>query len=187
MSTTPSQTLIDFDDALKNVGADVQQAFYLSHEALKSAGIPHVVVGGLAINAYGHRYSTKDVDYLVEAKDAFDGDMVVTHRAGVPTRVGKVLIDYVLEDARFPDGVRRAMRDSVEAARAREDKTGVVRDWLLVWMKLNAGRSKDLAGIEGLVRAGLDTRSVREALVAVGPDRVVSLFDRCVQVAEGGE
>lgn len=180
---TKTFTKIDFTQALEEVSPKVKKAFELSHEALKSAKIAHVVIGGLAVNAYGHHYSTKDVDYLVDEKDAFTGDIIISHKEGVPFKANGVDIDYITEKEEFPRGVKEAMRENIELARQQADKTGVVEDWLLVWMKLNAGRNKDLAGVEGLIQAGLDVESVREQLEKVGPQRIVDLFDRCVKNA----
>jgi hypothetical protein len=42
-----SFTKVDFDKALESVSPKVRQAYELSHEALRTMGIPHVVVGGL--------------------------------------------------------------------------------------------------------------------------------------------
>ncbi len=179
-----SFTRLDLDSALLHASPALRRAFELSHEALERRGIPHVIVGGLAVNAYGHHYSTKDVDYLVDATDAFDGSLVLTHKPGVPFEVGGVQIDYVTARPDYPDVVLRAMADVVAAARARPDVVMVVPDWLLVWMKLNAGRSKDVAGIEGLIKAGLDVESVRVALARAGDERVARFFERCVMNAE---
>lgn len=176
---------VDLDEALRGIGPNVRQAFELSHDALVALRIPHVLVGGLAVNAYGHHYATRDVDYLVDAADAFTGSLVLSHRTGVPFEVKGVAIDYVTLRPDFPAGVQEAMRANVEAARSRADYTVVVQDWLLVWMKLNAGRSKDYAAVEGLLQAGLDAESVREHLRAVGPAVIVEKFARCVANAEG--
>lgn len=182
---TKSFTRVDFDKALESVSPKVRQAYELSHEALRVMGIPHVVIGGLAVNAHGHHYTTKDVDYLVDEKDAFDGTgLVVTHKRGVPFTVDGVDIDFVMERPEYPEGVRLEMRKSIETARKRNDKVVIVADWLLVWMKLNARRSKDMAAVEGLIQAGLDVESVREALSAVGPELVQQMFERCVGNAE---
>jgi hypothetical protein len=40
-----------------------------SHEALRDAGVPHAVVGGLAVFLHGHRRMTTDVDILVSAPE----------------------------------------------------------------------------------------------------------------------
>lgn len=180
-----SFSAVDLNRALRELNPRVKQAFELSHEALLALGIPHVVVGGLAVNAHGHQYATKDVDYLVTEADAFEGSVVVTHRPGVPFRVAEVPIDFVVEVPSYPEKVKQAMRENIAAARSRADKVVVVQDWLLVWMKLNAGRNKDRAAVEGLVKAGLDVPSVREHLVEAGPQRIVEMFDDAVATAEG--
>src|SRR3982751_1359028 len=42
-------------------------------DALAAAGIPYAIVGGMAVNAHGHRRTTGDVDFLLTAAglDAF--------------------------------------------------------------------------------------------------------------------
>jgi predicted nucleotidyltransferase len=179
-----SVTTVDLDKALRSVSPDVREAFESAHEALQKKGIAHVLVGGLAVNAYGHRYSTSDVDFLVTQEEAFDGTRVLVHKAGVPYKIAGVPVDYVMSDSAMPLRVQEAMAENLEVARERADKTIVVQDWLLVWMKLNVGRTKDLAAVEGLLRAGLDADAVREELAVTGPARVVELFDRCVKKAE---
>lgn len=83
-----SHTVLNFDEALAGLGPSVRQAFEMSHETLARAGVPHVVVGGIAVNAYGHHYTTRDVDYLVDASDAFDGEVILTHKPNVPCLSG---------------------------------------------------------------------------------------------------
>lgn len=181
---TPTLTKVDFSEALANSDPRVRQAFWSSHAALVKLGIPHIVIGGLAVNAHGHHYSTRDVDYLIDAQDVFAGDAVIYHKSQIPISVGGVPIDYVPSNDTYPELVRREMREELEAARTRTDKTGIAADWLLVWMKLNVGRSRDVAGIEGMIRVGLDVASVSEALAEVGDARVIESFERCVRRAE---
>jgi hypothetical protein len=181
--TMKSQTILNFAEAVENLGPRVRQAYELSTEALARLAIPHIVVGGIAVCAYGHARSVNDVDYLVLTGDVFEGDVVRTLRPGVPFKVSGVAIDYCVERDTYPLEVRDAMRECVAEARERGDKSGIVPDWLLVWMKLCEGRHKDVADVEGLVRAGLDVAAVRANLP--GPERVRELFERCVAAAEG--
>lgn len=179
-----SYTKVSIEQALKSVSPDVRRAFELSHEVLQRVGVPHVLVGGLAVNAYGHHYSTADVDYLVDPNDVFEGTLVVTHKPGVPFRIGDVNVDYVTAAPDFPEVIRDAMANVVEEARQHPDMVVVIPDGLLVWMKLNAGRSKDVAAVEGMLAAGLDVDTVREFLDQVGDTRVSELFERCVRRVE---
>ncbi len=69
-----------------------------------------MVVGGLAVNAHGHPCSTGGVDDLVDAGEAFEGEIVLTHRAAVPFEVDGVPIDDVTAAPRFPEAVRYGPR-----------------------------------------------------------------------------
>lgn len=182
--TIKSLTKVDIQAALRSVSPEVRLAIEESHKALQKAGVAHVVIGGMAVNAYGHHYSTDDVDYLVDPKEAFLGTVVLTHREGVPFAVGEVGIDYLTATKDMPAKVRAAIAQHLRASRSAPAKLFVVSDWLLVWLKLNVGRTKDMAGVEGLLHKGLDAAYVRSKLVSVGPPRVVALFDRCIAHVE---
>src|SRR5213595_2185562 len=51
----------------------VHQTMRRVSDALDAAGIPYAIVGGMAVNAHGHRRTTGDVDFLLTAAglDAF--------------------------------------------------------------------------------------------------------------------
>lgn len=72
----PEQTLskrkpFDFIDRLREIstffeGTDkVHQTMRRVAHALNAAGIPFVIVGGMAVNAHEHERTTRDVDFLV--------------------------------------------------------------------------------------------------------------------------
>jgi hypothetical protein len=145
-------------ERLKNQAAEMARAAEFMLEAaneltgadvlLEEKGIAHVLIGGLAVNAYGYHYSTHDVDFLVRKDDVFDGEAIITHKPGVPHAVGGVAVDYLTIRDDYPEAVKAAMEDALCQA---DDSmyASVVSDGLLVWMKLNAGRTKDLAGCGG--------------------------------------
>lgn len=190
-----SETKVDLAEALCSISPAVRDAFTKSHEALLAAGIPHILIGGLAVNAHGYYYSTKDVDYLVRAHDAFVSSAgVMRFRPEVPFRVNDVAIDYLTPDSKgFPEVIQRALDEALDMAEKRSDLTAVIPDWLLVYMKLSVGRLKDQAAVTGLIQAGLDVPAVRSELVRIVIDRnatetkqltrVLSLFDRCIEAA----
>jgi hypothetical protein len=63
-------------DLLRDVVAErVLAAWQAASGALRTAGVRHVVVGGLAVGANGYPRATKDVDFLV-------GDDAFVHHAG---------------------------------------------------------------------------------------------------------
>lgn len=52
-------------DALRDVvaGAIVDRAIEVSRQ-LADLGVPHVLIGGLAVGIHGHPRATKDVDFM---------------------------------------------------------------------------------------------------------------------------
>jgi hypothetical protein len=49
--------------------ADVQQAMHKLVAALEELAIPYAIVGGMALNEYGYRRVTVDVDVLLTRED----------------------------------------------------------------------------------------------------------------------
>lgn len=49
--------------------AGLWQAAAACHKALAQAGLPHVVVGGMAVCLHGYRRTTVDIDLLVQPSD----------------------------------------------------------------------------------------------------------------------
>jgi hypothetical protein len=180
-----SYSRVNLDKALASVSPAVKQAFEMSSGRLTNMDIPHVLIGGLAVNAHGYHYATADVDYLVAAGDAFEGSFILTHKAGIPFEVAGVQVDYVTIRPDYPPMVQDAMQAALTAAKKQSTRIVIVQDWLLVWMKLEVGRTKDLAAVEGLLSVGLDAAYVREKLMEAGSSiRVLGLFDRCVAKAQ---
>jgi hypothetical protein len=126
-------------------------AYAKASERLRDIGIPHVLVGGLAVGAWGHPRATKDVDFLVREKDAFEGSTILTFKRGVPIEVDGVTIDYLtLESLKI---------------KSRERMQGpVVPIELLFVMKLKAKRIQDDADIVALIKRGADVPKVERWL-----------------------
>ncbi len=174
---------VSFKKALASVSPAVRAAFELSDEALTSAGVTHALIGGLAVNASGYHYTTDDVDFLVVEDEAFDvrASGIRSFKPGVPYRVNGVAVDLLTINDDYPEVVKEAM-DAVLIEAADSDDIVIVSGGLLVWMKLNAGRSKDHAAVEGLLKGGhVDAREVRDFLEEVGDDSVIKSFERCVK------
>ena len=183
-----SYTRVDLQAALDSVSPAVKRAYEKAHELLRDHGIPHVLIGGLAVNAYGHHYTTHDVDFLVAQKDVFDGAFVLTHKLGVPFKVGGVSIDYLpVETESFPPAIKDALNKIIAETRKTVEKVAVIPDWLLVWTKLHIGRAKDQGAIVELIHSGLDVDSVLSELERIKDERVLGLFARCVEQAETEE
>ena len=82
---------------------EILEAMEVASAALRSAGVRHVVVGGLAVGANGFPRATRDVDFLV-GEEAFErrAGGVVTLRPGVPFQVKGVAVDLLSADAAEP-------------------------------------------------------------------------------------
>lgn len=170
------------DAALDGVSPKVKRAFHATHERLAELGIPHVLIGGLAVGVHGYQYATKDVDWLVSRSAAFDGTAILTFKPGVPVQAEDVGIDYLTPDG--PPSVVQAMEAALATSQATLNVVVVSSPELLAWMKLKAGRSKDTTAIVELLRSGqIDGDSVRKFLVTAGDKKVLARFEAAVQTA----
>lgn len=155
------------------VAPKVLDAWRAASEALKRAGVRHVVIGGLAVGANGHPRATKDVDFLV-------GDEAFLHHAGglvtmnpaIPIAVNGVAIDYL---APRPD--------EDHLAGALDAQSGTFIDVArLVYMKLRASRMQDRADVVALIKTGQDVDACRAYLLSNAP-ALVAAFDDLVMKA----
>lgn len=136
--------------------------------ALRAAGVPYAVCGGIAVTAYGATRTTKDIDVAVAREHLAAALAAVaplgytipagpmTFGAGTPQerhvqRVNKIVgaehlvLDLLIAEAAYA-GV---LDDRVEVALPAGSLTFVSRD-VLLRMKRLAGRPIDLADIEKL-------------------------------------
>ena len=159
------------------VAPKVLEAWKAASEALKIAGVRHVVIGGLAVGANGYPRATKDVDFLV-------GDEAFKHHAGglvtmnpaLPIEVNGVAIDYLSPrtgEEHLAAALAAAPGSFIDVAR-------------LVYMKLKASRLQDRADVGGLVKTGLDVDLCRGYLVTNAPT-LVPQFDELVTEAAAEE
>ncbi len=168
--------------ALSAVNSEVRQALTHSHEVLIGLGIPHVLIGGLAVGAHGYAYATRDVDYLVPEAAAFEGKLVITFKPGVPIKVGKVAIDYLVPEG--PENVQRRMQECIAKAIETPNEVTYVPSDLLAYMKLKAGRAKDIGAVVELLKTGMDVEDTRAFLSIAGNPDVIARYEKCVRMAE---
>ena len=155
------------------VAEKVLEAMRVSSDALKRAGVRHVIVGGLAVGANGYPRATKDVDFLV-GDDAFvhHPGGLVTMNPALPIQVNGVPIDYL-----------SARSDEGHLATALAAEVGSFVDApRLVYMKLRAARLRDRGDVAGLVNAGTDVDACRDYLRVNAPE-LVAMFDDIVAKA----
>jgi hypothetical protein len=134
---------------------------------LESAKIPYAILGGMAVNAHGHRRTTADLDLLVtlEGLDEFRRRFVPKNYETIPRRTrrfadrtNQVTIDFLVTGLfpgsgapgpiAFPDP--NAVAETLEEAH-------VVNLATLIQLKLAARRYQDFADVVSLIRVhGLD-------------------------------
>ena len=158
------------------VSSKVLEAMRVAHEELTRIGVPHLLVGGLAVGAYGHVRATKDVDFLV-GDEAFErqGAGIVSLKAGMPIQVAGVLVDH-LSAQPDEEHLRSLLKQPAAGAPA------VVPIEVLVYLKLRSPRAKDRADVVELVKAGIDADQCRDYLEKHAADLVPDL-DSAVQAA----
>jgi hypothetical protein len=157
------------------VNTRVLEAMRRASDAMKSIGVRHIVVGGLAVGANGYPRATGDVDFLVgdEAFEHHPGG-VVTLR--VPIQVNGVAIDYLsvgTEENHLGDAISAEPGSFASAP-------------VLVYLKLKSPRAKDRTDVIELIKAGIDLDLCRVYLAANAP-RFVAPFDDAVRAARAEE
>ena len=178
--------------------ADVHEAFERLAHLLDASDIPYAVIGAMALNEWGYRRTTVDVDVLLTAEglsrlksealghgyvEKFPGSR------GLRDTVAGVNIDVVLA-GEFPgDGKPKPVRFPDPALTAvRGQKVALLPLPLLVELKLASGisaphRLKDLADVIELVRALSLPRDFAASLDASVRPKFEELWD-AAQAAE---
>ncbi len=162
------------------VAPEILRAAEVASEKLRETGIPHALAGGLAVGAHGYPRTTDDVDFLV-GDEAF-----VMHEGGIVTlklpliAVGGVRIDFVSIEESKGEGVY--LRPAVDRPPTSEDMPIVPLN-ALVFMKLKAGRQKDIADVVELLKRGnVDVEAVESFLEENAPG-LMWKWERCRETA----
>jgi hypothetical protein len=168
------------------VAPEILHAAEVASQKLREANIPHALAGGLAMGAYGCMRATAAVDFLVgdEAFEKHVGGLVTLK---VPLiAVGGVRVDLVsIDESR---GEERQLRPAVEQP-PESGGVPIVPLPVLVYMKLKAGRQKDVADLVELLKAGgVDLEALDRHLAEFAPDQI-RRWERVKEIAareEGG-
>jgi hypothetical protein len=170
---TPDVSLLD-----DTVAPRILDAMRIASARLTDLGVRHVLVGGLAVGAWGYARATSDVDFLVgeEAFEHHPGGLV-TMKYGVPIQVGGVAIDLLSASANHREDALAGFRS---------DGVSVAPLEVLIYLKLKSPRPKDLADVMELIRLGIERAPIRADLVTRAPE-LVEKWDRAVADAWRGE
>lgn len=145
------ETLPDLSLLQGVVAPEILQAAETASRKLREVGIPHALAGGLAVGAHGYPRTTDDVDFLVgdEAFEKHAGGLVTLRLPLIA--VGSVRVDFVsLDDTQEERDQTRAAVENPPVTH----EVPVVPLPLLVYMKLKAGRQKDIADVVELLKRG---------------------------------
>jgi hypothetical protein len=178
--------------------ADVNRALEKVARLLREDGIAYALVGAMALNEYGYRRVTVDVDLLLsrDGLDAFKAKHLgrgyiekFPGSRGVRDVENGVNIDVVLAGDYPGDGKPKAVRfpDPRQAA-VEGERVSVLPLPMLIDLKLASGMSaphrlKDLADVLELVRAAGLSETLAEQLDASVRDKYRELWRAAQQAA----
>lgn len=170
-----------FQRALSACSPAIADAVHTAHRVLTEHGVPHVLVGGIAVSAHASPRATTDVDFLVPFDTVWrDTGLMIIPGLPVPFRVGDVRVDYLTPD--IVEGGVDIMRDALPNGCGTE--IHVVDPVSLAVMKLAAGRRKDMADLEALVDAGLDVDAVDAVLADYDDTLDPALAERWASITQ---
>jgi hypothetical protein len=172
--------------------ADVQKAMRKLVAALDELNIPYAIVGGMALNEYGYRRVTVDVDVLLtreslqKFKDHWLGRGYVEKFAGSrglrDAELG-VAIDVLVTGDYPGDGKPKPVRfpDPAEVA-IRDGSLALIPLATLIELKLASGmssiqRAKDIGDVVELVRHAQPARSLGAELDPSVRDKYFEIWD----------
>ncbi|MBW1881034.1 MAG: hypothetical protein JRJ84_22000 [Deltaproteobacteria bacterium] len=144
-------------------------------KVLTELGVPHALVGGLAVGLHGHPRATKDVDFIVGVEAFATTSPLLTFRAELAEVVQWGVIDLI---AALPKDPPLAG----ELSRGAAGTIPVVGIEVLILMKMRASRTQDVADVEALVRSGADVGSVL-AFLREHEAKHIAAFSRIAQRA----
>lgn len=178
------ESLPDLDLLRGVVAPEILHAAEVASRKLGGAGIPHALAGGLAVGAHGYPRTTDDVDFLVgdEAFEKHEGGLVTLKLPLIA--VGDVRIDLVSMDDTQHE--RQETREAVDHPPISHE-VPVIPLPLLVYMKLKAGRQKDIADLVELLKLGrIEIDVIDRYLQEYAPNQV-RRWERTKEIAASEE
>lgn len=139
-------------------------------QRLTELGVPHALIGGLAVGVHGHPRATRDADFLV-GKEAFESTSpLIIYRDELKDLVEFGVIDLLAVPPDFP-WLAEALVSSAPG------EVPVISVEALILLKLYADRPQDRADVTALLEAGVDPVGVTRYL----QDRAPGLVARFAQ------
>lgn len=169
--------------AFEMVPDGVKGAAKAVSEFLQENGVPHAVIGGMAVSAYSSPRMTKDVDFVVPhdalatIRELGDVAPLADSVDGVTVDVGDIPVDFLFT----PSGFDESFLENGPSI----DGISVLRLEALISMKLRAMRSKDLTDVVEMAktRSPEEINKIRKWLKKNDPE-VLDDFEAQVMIAE---
>ncbi len=147
------------------VSAEILRTAAHVSQRLAGLGVPHALIGGLAVGVHGHPRATKDVDFLV-GKEAFAATHpVLVYRDELSDLVRLGAVDLLAVPLARPDLSRVLGLPG-------SDEIPVIPVEALILMKVDAHRPQDRADVVALLRSGIELGEIRSFLQVHAPDLV---------------
>jgi hypothetical protein len=141
----------------------------LVSKRLNALGVPHVLIGGLAVGVHGHPRATKDVDFLVGAEAFASMSPLLVYRAELADLVRVGNTDIMSVPPKYPVLFGELRLD---------DDVPIISLRGLVLMKLDAFRPRDREDVRTLLTQDpSQIRSIRDFLQSHAPDLVHRLAE----------
>lgn len=163
-------------EVFRFVDASVERALRQASASLTTAGVRHVICGGLAVGAYGYIRATRDADFLVGDEAFIVQGGLVSFVPGVPLKIAGIDTDMVPmeEGMRF---LEAEIADPIDF-----DGMPLISPEGLVAMKLISFRRKDQLDIAELIECGAtDYEMCADYLEANGRGDLVERLTRIEQ------
>lgn len=130
-------------------------------DTLKELGVPHVLIGGLAVGLHGHPRVTKDVDFMV-GDEAFNSTSpLLVYRDELSALLSIGYTDIMNVPPAYP---------SLRAELVLNELIPVISLPALILMKLDASRAQDRQDIRSLMKVhGSELRTVLDHLETNAP------------------
>lgn len=150
----------------------------LVSDRLADAGVPHALIGGMAVATHGYMRATRDVDFLISRDDLAK----LTGRPltiGITERVADVDVDFVTpaEGDEF--------LESVLSVAVAPDTVPLAPIPALIFLKLRANRRRDQGDVVELIKRGrVNIGTVRAYLAEHADADVQAEFELLVLQAD---
>ncbi|MEQ1567314.1 MAG: hypothetical protein ABMA64_16855 [Myxococcota bacterium] len=136
---------------------------------LTALGVPHTLIGGLAVGVHGHPRTTKDVDFLVGVEAFAATSPLLVYRDELTDLVRIGFTDLMSVPPKYP---------VLTSELGLDEEMRVISLRGLMLMKLDAFRPRDREDVRTLLgRDPSQIRAVRDYLAANAPDLVHRLAE----------